>query len=775
MKRTSLLPGIAVGALLASTGWIQTPTTRAAVPWGPDKPLEIVSSSKPAGGSMQILFHGSGGPFRIERRDAVSATAPWYDMLDARVVELEPGVYSAYLPIGPDDFAFYRVVNENEVIAELKGWTVRLSVSTPANGTHFVAGEQPVVTVDILDVYGQGIGQDELSTLSLYMHGPQSPLLTVTPLKLLNATGDRTQTPHHYIDLKTNPDVQVSGHQLTYTLQPVSDEAPGTYIVSLRAGLGVDAMQQIMKFASVQIGTATPETGVFTNDKCASCHEGTVSGKMYLHHVDPGRSPTGSWSLDFDPAQGCSACHNNDGYAALRDAAGERVPDQLVRRVHGLHLGEGLKLPFNRENAFADYVPVVFPADVRNCTTCHVDDRWKTNPSRLACGTCHDNVWFGIEDTPEGMEEHSGGPWSNDNLCKGCHNASKVEEYHLVEPPAFLYGVSVAMTPPANGEFYVAGETPKAMLQVIDLATGNPIDPASIVEPVDNANRQPHEWRDARFFVSGPRAMTVPVLTTVAANPSPDSTYLYNDLRVRQDSANEDPAATRTSDTIEYQLGDVADLAPGTYTAYFEVRPANGLGGHGYINFQVGTATAEREITAAASCISCHGATTMHSRAALFEPDICKNCHDYQHQMPDKTGWDDRNYGFGVSPLSWRVHGLHYGNYLDKPEVAGEDFAQVIFPQDVRNCTKCHSDSSTWDTKASRMACLACHDSDDAAFHGILMTFDPTPTDPWSGDEWETCTVCHGSGSDLSPSKVHAISNPYVPPYPRELRELVEE
>jgi hypothetical protein len=28
---------------------------------------------------------------------------------------------------------------------------------------------------------------------------------------------------------------------------------------------------------------------------------------------------------------------------------------------------------------------VVFPADVRNCTTCHATDAWKTRPSRLAC------------------------------------------------------------------------------------------------------------------------------------------------------------------------------------------------------------------------------------------------------------------------------------------------------------------------------------------------------------------------------------------------------
>lgn len=48
------------------------------------------------------------------------------------------------------------------------------------------------------------------------------------------------------------------------------------------------------------------------------------------------------------------------------------------------------------------------------------------------------------------------------------------------------------------------------------------------------------------------------------------------------------------------------------------------------------------------------------------------------------------------------------------------------------------------------------------------MTVYPNPADPWSADKVETCTVCHGAGKDFSPDKMHNISNPYKPPYPRE-------
>lgn len=731
---------------------------------------------------MQILFHGTGGPFRIQKRDSVDPAAVWYDLVGALVTEVEPGVYLGLLPMGTEDKAFYRIVGENEVVAELKGWTARLSVSTPANGTHFVKGERPVVTVAILDTWAQGITRSDLSALALYMHGPQEPKLTTTPAELLNVTRDRTKTPHHFVDLRTNPDVKVEGNTLTYVLQPVRDELPGTYTVSLRATLAADAIQQIMKFADVQIGTSVVEQQVVSREKCAACHEGPDSGKMYMHHIDvSARSAVGNWAYDFEPVKSCNACHNNEGYAAFADpsAPGGRRPDPTVLRTHGVHMGSGLKSAFNTNAVngnFRDYTHVVFPADIRECTACHVDDRWKTSPTQLGCGTCHDNVWFGEENVmPPGMVMHSKGSVDSDTACKACHSPAKVAAYHEVPPPAPTRAVTLELTPPANGKFFAAGESPKLILKVFDTATGNVIDPNTIVEPQVSTNVQPNEYRGANLYVAGPRALTVPVLTTAAANPSPTASTVVNDLRVRVDPAREDPRVARTTEAIEYTLGPISNLTAGTYTAYFEVRPATSVGtisGQDYINFQVGTATLEKLV--AGNCLDCHADTRIHetSRNATFGSDLCKVCHDYQHQMPGRTSWTSNQYGFGVSPLSRRVHGIHYGRYVHKPrEIQSHDYSHVIFPQDVRNCTKCHNESPSWNEKPSRLACLACHDSDAAVFHGTLTTWDPTPADPWSGDEQETCVVCHGAGSAFSAAKVHAISKPYVPPYPREPAE----
>ncbi len=768
-------------ALMASVGLLGLSVS------GADNAPSIVSFSKPLSGSSQILFHGSGGPFQIQMRKTLEPNAPWYDVNGAVVTEVQPGVYLGMIPEVLDDVAFYRVVSQGETIVELKGWSLVVGVSVPANGSFFVAGESPVITVKILDTFAQGITRDSFSGLNLYMAGPLDPQKTVSAVKLLNASTDRTKQPHHYISLKSSANVVVDGNTLTYNLKPITDEAPGTYTIGVRATLASDGIQTVIKYADVQIGTGTPESPVVAREKCADCHLGTISGKIYMHHIDVGRSPTGSWDLDYEPVTSCILCHNNDGYAAYNDAsvAGGKVPDAIVLRVHGVHMGEGLQRAFNTNSVngnFRDYVPLAFPADVRNCTACHADDRWKTTPTRAACGSCHDTVWFGAPaDKPADMVAHVGGKQSDDTKCLLCHGAdpSPDESFistaaaHLVAPPAFKQAVDLSMSAPANGKYFVAGEAPQVTIKITDVATALAIDPATIVEPLVSTNVQPNEWKRANLFVYGPRDHTVPVLTTAAANPDPNHYYANNDLRVLQDPSKADPRITRTSDSIVYQLGTITNLAAGTYTAFVEVMPNAPLGGTAYLNFQVGTTNVEPLV--AASCTDCHGDTRMHGGyfAVTFTPDICKACHDYERQTPGKTTWTASNSGFGAAPLSRRVHGVHYGNYLDKPDENTKGIAQIIFPQDVRNCTKCHSDpkSITWTEKPSRLACLACHDADAAQTHGNLMTYDPTPADPWSGDEVETCEVCHGSDADFSPAKVHSIANPYVPPYPRALRE----
>lgn len=323
--------------------------------------------------------------------------------------------------------------------------------------------------------------------------------------------------------------------------------------------------------------------------------------------------------------------------------------------------------------------------------------------------------------------------------------ALSVVEVHKIPEWGFKQTVELTMSTPANGEYYVAGETPKITIVLKDASTGEVINPATIVEPVDSSDVQTNEWRRANLYVSGPRTHTLPVLTLAAKDPDAEHSYANIDFRVLIDSAHADPRITRSATAVTYQLDDVEGLVPGTYTAFVEVMPTAPLGGWDFVNFQVGTSTPEPKV--ATNCTTCHDDARMHAGyfAVEFNPDICKSCHDYENQMEGKTGWTDSNWGFGAAPLARRVHGVHFGASLDKPEEVHQqyDYSNVVFPQDVRNCTTCHSETDAWKEKPSRLACLACHDTDPAIAHGFQMTSDPTADDPWSGDEVESCIVCH--------------------------------
>lgn len=172
--------------------------------------------------------------------------------------------------------------------------------------------------------------------------------------------------------------------------------------------------------------------------------------------------------------------------------------------------------------------------------------------------------------------------------------------------------------------------------------------------------------------------------------------------------------------------------------------------------FQVKQAAVERPI--ANNCNACHqgadgrGFVLDYSRHQKVLGDDaldgCAGCHDYQPTAA--TGaWT------GANPISRRVHAVHFGSQLGYPlatvgyangdPIAGRNW-DITYPQDVRGCETCHTEdgsSGTWATGAARLPCMGCHDSDAAAAHLKVQTFDPTPLDPWSGDEEESCRTCH--------------------------------
>lgn len=152
-----------------------------------------------------------------------------------------------------------------------------------------------------------------------------------------------------------------------------------------------------------------------------------------------------------------------------------------------------------------------------------------------------------------------------------------------------------------------------------------------------------------------------------------------------------------------------------------------------------------QDMVDSASCNSCHDHLSAHG-GPRQDPRLCVTCHN--------PGSIEPNSG---NTLDFKVmfHKLHDGINLPSV-VAGtpyviyghgnstHDYSSVVFPQDIRNCTKCHNPADTNTPDAARyasaptiQACGACHDDVNFALGqagghaGGIMT------------DNSQCTICH--------------------------------
>jgi OmcA/MtrC family decaheme c-type cytochrome len=174
--------------------------------------------------------------------------------------------------------------------------------------------------------------------------------------------------------------------------------------------------------------TLTVTHKVSSNKECDACH-----AKLAMH---------GGPRIDVEY---CVVCHNSGN----ADAQSGNTLDMKVL-AHKVH--SGAKLPsvvadttnkgmvpaagigyviYGYGGSVNNFNEVVWPQDVRNCTTCHntADPNtteagtYATNPTAAACGACHDNIDF----TAATVVKHAGvtGPIADtDCMNSGCHSAT---------------------------------------------------------------------------------------------------------------------------------------------------------------------------------------------------------------------------------------------------------------------------------------------------------------------------------------------------------------
>lgn len=233
---------------------------------------------------------------------------------------------------------------------------------------------------------------------------------------------------------------------------------------------------------------------------------------------------------------------------------------------------------------------------------------------------------------------------------------------------------------------------------------------------------------------------------------------------------------------------DSTTLAPvsGAPAAVAMVNPANVV----YDFRPDGAAVANtRDIVTIDSCSECHAGKVLN-HVSRTDPNYCATCHTDQIKYsfdkeapmtgltftvqtgtnaqvrPNQAVVDGR----AVGNLPNMVHKIHMGENLVKQgyHFNNDDlglFNEVKFPQDVRNCTKCHDGSATavhktadgdnWKNVPNRLACGACHDGINFATGSGVTLSDAakglTSTTIYSGkahgggaqSDDSLCTLCH--------------------------------
>jgi OmcA/MtrC family decaheme c-type cytochrome len=231
------------------------------------------------------------------------------------------------------------------------------------------------------------------------------------------------------------------------------------------------------------------------------------------------------------------------------------------------------------------------------------------------------------------------------------------------------------------------------------------------------------------------------------------------------------PAAATGTYSIGIEGYRNITLLPGTVTQQ-TVRDA---GDNVVLNFSVdNSAVVPHAVeTSTANCNQCHYKLTAHG-GIRNQTQYCILCHN-----PNATDAAQRPAAAGP-PTSIDfpvlVHRIHQGEasapggQLTPFVVYGfggskNDFSDVRFPGDLRDCAKCHINNSqelpvpagrinvtnpqAWYSPMGPMtaACTSCHTQKPVAAHTSVNT------SPQFG---ESCDVCHGVNADFSVDKVHA-------------------
>jgi OmcA/MtrC family decaheme c-type cytochrome len=410
----------------------------------------------------------------------------------------------------------------------------------------------------------------------------------------------------------------------------------------------------------------------------------------------------------------CVLCHNPQNF----DPNTGNSFDAKVF-FHKIHMGASLPsviagTPFSVTNTHGtfDYSAVVFPADPgdpRRCETCHSQTTGAThgtaflvNPTRAACGSCHDDVNFATG------ANHPGGPQFDDNQCATCHvpqgaidfDASILGAHVAPTASSLLTGLAVNITKVQNG---TAGSTPVVSFTVLN-SSGATI-PLSQLGSISFTMAGP--TTDFGYTSFGSNVTTPGYVTESASSATCDNSgnCMYTFTHIV-------PAiATGTyAIGVEARRTEVV-LAGTTSQQSIEYGAPNKVV---YFAVDGSTIAPRRTVVALANCNQCHVSLQVHG-TLRNNTDYCVLCHnpsntDASTRATATVAADKAAPPQGIN-FNLLIHRIHDGINMQTSNrtyiVVGfggshNDFSTTLFPAlsptgqplDLENCSMCHVNSS---------------------------------------------------------------------------------
>jgi len=516
----------------------------------------------------------------------------------------------------------------------------------------------------------------------------------------------------------------------------------------------------------------------------------------------------------------CVTCHNPGSWIA----GTPNTSLDFKVQSHKLHSGANLpsvKAGIPYKIGTADFSKVVLPRDVRNCAMCHdgalsaQGDNWKTQPSMEACGSCHDEFYFGAKPDPAKpyqTKAHPAGVMTDNSTCALCHAAGKfTDNKDIVVAHNFPARLKAAV---AKFRYNIISVTPTT-------AGAKPVITFSVTDPT-NADA-PYDIKTAAAFTAGGASTLTVKLgwsTSDFGNGSsglafgqPVSINLLNNAAV---VAGATPGTYTVTSTVA-----VPATQTGTLRALMEGHPAGDVTTAGTFADRLpvksvfkdlaitGSVTARRTVVDITKCNVCHGVLSLHGNNRTDEPGVCVVCHN-----PNATDAARRPATAGALSggvdgkleesidFKTMIHGIHAGQsdkggFREKGiTVYGfggsvNDFSKVVFPGKLNDCAVCHAGSSyqltgTWaaptangilgstiSTGASTTdpsdnlritpiaaVCSSCHDTASAKLHmqfgsnGGIFSATQAAINAATA---EACTFCHGPGKSFDVQVMHGV------------------